>query len=405
MDIEAFKANQEANRLIDNIENFTKQQDSLPLEQKKAIDNLDLFSELKFNKKRLNQIEIELNKNKGIKSENSTNEEKIKEYIKEMDEIKEQIPEKIKTLETEKFMKNQLSENFEQILKDYIKGKRYDINGFQESMLIDKNKEIQTRLSVSAELTKLKIIYPNKTKTLTIVTKQIKVPDKSFNTVLEIIPELNKGPGFKKEPEKITENIYEVSLDNLENNELFYSFNKDIDFSELKNSETFLFKKFKTQGIGLVGFATYDVVLQGNSMYVSWAIIIVSLGLIIWIFFIKNKKLSSKEAISRIKETVRTGIKAVKNEDLDAAREKYKEIREIYRDMEKEAKKIVYPKLMKLRVEIDKRDIRDLIKEYKQLKKDKKQIEADEIYEKIKDKYTRLPKKYQKQIKQKVLFR
>ncbi|MFW6282892.1 MAG: hypothetical protein ACOC1P_02455 [Minisyncoccales bacterium] len=402
---EEFKLSQNVNKVINKIDNFSEKQESLSLEQQKLIEKAELFKDLNNYKKRLIDMEKEIQKNKGIKHENSSRKKKLEEYSEDVEEFNKSIPDEIESIFTKEYIKNEVSDSFEKVIEDFIKEKGFDLNNFQKSMLIEKNREIQKKAGVSVGLNKFEIIYPDKTKTITFVNKKLEVSDDSFDTFIEFFNDIGAKPVFIKEPSEINENIYEVSLGDLEDNELIYYFNEDLKTESLKKTETFLFHRFSTKGIGLVGFATYDIVLVGNSKYVSFAIILLALGLLGWVFYSRKKNTFSKEKILNIKEFLKKGIVSAKQEDLESAKRSYKQIRDIYRELPKEAKSIVYPKLMKLRVEIDKREMRNLIREYKDLKTQGNREEADKIYEKIKEKYTRLPKKYRKQISQKVLFK
>ena len=55
-----------------------------------------------------------------------------------------------------------------------------------------------------------------------------------------------------------------------------------------------------------------------------------------------------------------------------------------------------------MRIEIDKKDISNLVKEYKKAKSDFRKEDALLFYQKIKSVYKRLPKKYQEKVYEKL---
>ena len=75
----------------------------------------------------------------------------------------------------------------------------------------------------------------------------------------------------------------------------------------------------------------------------------------------------------------------------------------LYKEIPQNARKILYKKIGKLKLRIDKKDARELINECIDAINTGRKDEAIAIYNEIKPIYRRLPKKYQKKIYSKII--
>lgn len=400
---EAHENEEEILNLIDQINNLTEKKSDMPEEKSKILDKLKIMGNLKYSKQRLMKINEELSKSGGI-SNQQTNEKEKQEFLDEFETIQKQTPINIEILETKEYMINTVPENFEEILKSYLKDTKKNLNTFEEKMLIEKNQEIQTKASTSVEIIKIKIEHESSSKIISIIKKEIKLNDETIKQIIEYFPEKGDNFNFTTPGNKLNKNIYEIEVNSLEEDSLIYYIEEDINIEDIKKTQTVIYKDFQISSLNLIGFATYDVTIKGNSKYFSLIILLVLSGLFVW----KGKtitqiKLKKSPTLKEMKKSLNKGLESAKKEDLFTAKDKYNEIRESYKSLSSQAKKSVYPKIEKLRIEIDKREMRDFIKEYKKIKREGNKIEAQELFEEIKKKYTRLPKKFQQTIYQKVI--
>jgi hypothetical protein len=92
----------------------------------------------------------------------------------------------------------------------------------------------------------------------------------------------------------------------------------------------------------------------------------------------------------------------IKERDLERAREGYHEIQKIYPVLPEKTKPYFYKKIEDLLVEIDKRDIFGLVKEYEEAKRHWNKEDCIKIYNDIKKVYERLPEKYRKKVYERI---
>ena len=94
---------------------------------------------------------------------------------------------------------------------------------------------------------------------------------------------------------------------------------------------------------------------------------------------------------------------AIKEKNTASAKEKYHKIKEIYLLLPEDFKQVAYEKIENVRIEIDKAEVKGLMKEYIKLKKEGNNSHASKLYNQIKEKYTKLPKKYQQKVYDKLI--
>ena len=97
--------------------------------------------------------------------------------------------------------------------------------------------------------------------------------------------------------------------------------------------------------------------------------------------------------VYRIIELLNDAHRALRENDLERARDDYSGIKERYRVLFDKSKKFVYDKIKKLSIAIDRRDIFNLVKEYEEAKRSFRKEDAQRIYADIQKIYMRLPKK------------
>jgi hypothetical protein len=101
-------------------------------------------------------------------------------------------------------------------------------------------------------------------------------------------------------------------------------------------------------------------------------------------------------------ELLRKSHLYLKERDLERARESYRELKRIYPVLPPKPKEFFYEKIKELSVEIDKRDIFALVKEYEDARKHWNKDDCLRIYKDIKKVYERLPIKYRQKIYERI---
>ena len=123
------------------------------------------------------------------------------------------------------------------------------------------------------------------------------------------------------------------------------------------------------------------------------------------LFGFKNARIAKWKKNDKVMEIfvlIRKTKKMIKN-DIEKSRENYQKAKELYPSLPLNCKRFIYNKIEELRVEIDKKDIAALVKEFISVAKTGNKEEALKLYEKINKVYRRLPKKYQKKVYNKIL--
>lgn len=404
---------QEINILLSDIENFLVKTESYGLEEKEVLEDLGILEDLEYYKKRLTQIDQDLGNNLKFITDDVQREKRRQELLKEIEEIKEKIPADIKIKDKREYAKNSITQNMEDIVKDYVEAKNINLDKTGIKKLAELNYIVQNYINVLTNIKQVEISYNESKKEITLITKEITLKNDSFNKILEIIPKnlaenaseiifITENEIIKQDP------IFEISADNLENKKLAYYIEKFIDLNETEQIETVLFKEFSIKGISITGFFILDLDKLNNSVYYFYYIaIIVFIIIAIYLIVVCIKKIKinrwkREENVIRIFALIRESKKAIKGNGFNTAKEKYHKIKEVYPLIPEGCKKYLYKEIKNISLSIDKKEIFDLVREYEEAKKQKREEDASRIYTNIQATYKRLPKKYQKIIHKKI---
>lgn len=184
---------------------------------------------------------------------------------------------------------------------------------------------------------------------------------------------------------------------------------KEIEPSAIEQTSTISFKEeLSSTGLNPIsGLAT--LVGDGNFgsiwFYVSWVIaIIVIISIILTI--LKNAKIKKWKKHEDCKGIFILGIsikKALKNKEIEDARDDYKEIKKLYPSTPEDFKVYIYKRIKKLQIEIDKKDMKNLFKEFIQATKEDRKQDAINIYKDMKLIYHRMPDSIKEKFYEKVI--
>ncbi len=402
-------SNQRVNDLLSNLKSFLTKQDSYNPDQKQAMYDLGISKDLDYYNKRLVQIGQDLSSNVNYIKDNSAREARVQALSDEMENISQKIPSDIEVIDKSEFVKNSISNDFVSILGNYLKYKNITVSNIQIKDLAEKNYNIQNYLAVSTKVKQVRIKYNGSEKEITLITKKIDLKNTSFNKILEIVPkEVYENPEnivFMNKKAQSGDSIFEISPEDLIDNETIYYIGGFIDLKKIEKTDTLLYKEFPKKNTGITGFSIFDINSSiKNSLYYS-IILFLIFGFLVFLAISKKVKIAlwkKDEKVIKIFNLIKDAKRNLTAKNLISAKEKYHEIKDIYPAIPSGCKKYIYKNIENIRTEIDKKDISNMIKEYSEAKKQGMDNDAKLIYENIKISYKKLPKKYQKKVYQKL---
>ncbi|MCX6751085.1 MAG: hypothetical protein NTZ83_06510, partial [Candidatus Pacearchaeota archaeon] len=372
-----------------------------------VLEDLNLFNDTKYYKKRLLDIADFFEENYKYVSSETLREKKTKEYLEELENIKNKIPQSITIKENYEYVKNSVDKDFESIVEEYFDSTNTQIGKSSVQKLAKINQELQNEISVSAKIRDVEIEYGNWTQRIVLVKKEIKLNNDSYNKILEIVPkeiaENAEEITFLTENKIINEEpIFEINSEDLEEKEIIYYVNGPVDLKDFEQTETILFEddlnKFETR---FTGFFVVDFTSGGFAVYfiIAFVLLIVLLFIIPFVFK-KFKMLGWKREPNVIKvlNLIEDIKRLLKEKEIEKAREKYYQIKEIYPVLPSKTKAYFYKKIKEMLIRIDRKDIFGLVKEYQEAKKKWNKEDYMRLYEDIKKIYERLPEKDRKKV-------
>jgi len=407
---ESYERQGEVNYLLDKINEFIEKREIFNIDEKEAVDDLGLMEDLEFYKKRLLQIDQDLKHNIKFITSEDLKEKRIKELNEEIDNISSEVPLDIEVIETKEYIKNSLDIDMEEVVRDYMESTNTKISDKEVRKIADFNKELQRYIGVETKVRNIEIVYNKSVEKIILVTKKINLKNSSYDKILEVIPKeivdnsdeiqfITKGKVIKKDP------IIEFSYDNLDNGKIVYYLNKDLNLGELEKTQTIIFEEsLGKANVKITGFFIFEGFDESPVFYgILVLLLIVFIYLISFIFGkFKFERWSKEPNAVRALEIIKDSKFAIRENDLERARENYKRLREIYPLLPSSSKKYFYKKIKGLMIAIDKRDIFNLVREYEQAKREFRREDSMRIYEDIKKIYKRLPKKDQEVVYRRV---
>lgn len=377
------------------------------LEEKEVLEDLNILNDTKYYKKRLLDIENFFKENYKYVSSQELREKKTEEYLEELELIKNRIPLSISINEKYEYVKNSIETDFEEIIQSYFDSTNTQISKSSLKKLVDVNRELQNQISVSTKVRDIGIEYNNGTQEIILVKKKIDLNDDAYTTLLEIIPkdiaESSEEVVFFIENRVIEEDpIFEIDYEDLENEEIIYYLTDRVKLKEIEKTDTILFEENlnKIEG-GVTGFFVFEFVSGDNTIYLIAAfILLIALLILIPFVFKKFKIIGWKKEPNVIKviNLIKDIDRALKEKDIESARERYYKIKEIYLVLPPKTKPYFYEKIKEILIRIDRKDIFGLVKEYQEAKRKWNKEDVLRLYEDIKKIYERLPEKDRKKV-------
>jgi hypothetical protein len=394
------------------VESLKKQADAFlvgdfNLEEREVIEDLNILNDTKYYKKRLTDIGDFLGENYKYVSSEALREQKTNEYLEELENIKNKIPQSITIKESNEYIKNSIDVNLEEVIKEYFDSTNTKLSKSSIQKLAKINKELQNELSVSVKVKNVEIEYKNWTQKITLVKKEIKLNDDSYSKILEIVPkeiaESADDITFLTENKIINEDpIFEMEYGNLEKGRIVYYLSSSVKLKDIEKTETLLFEedlsKFKS---GFTGFFVIDLASGNLTTYIVIAfVLLIALLFIIPFAFKKFRMLSWKREpnVVKVLNLIEEIKKLLKEREIEMAREKYYKIKEIYPVLPYKTRAYFYKKINEVSARIDRKDIFGLVKEYQEAKRKWNKEDYMRLYEDIKKIYERLPEKDRKKV-------
>ncbi len=399
-----YSQKQEVQDLISKVNEFVTKRDTYTAEEKDILEDLEISKDIDFYRKRLNQIDQDLGHNLKFIEDVSKRQEREQELINEIKEIKENIPVDLKIIESKEFVKNSLTKDMKTIVTDYLDAKGIKTEKSTVNKLSELNIKAQNYLVVSTEVRQIQINYIDYIKELTLVTKSIELKNNNFSTLLEIIPKevaenaedvtfITPATIIKEDP------IFEISVDDLENEELIYYINKPISTSKIEETDTLIFKEFAVNNL-ITGFFILDSDMSNWIYYIVLIFLITVIATMLW-YYLRNRKImewKKEENVVRVLACIREANSSLERKDIESAKEKYNKIKELFPLLPAGCRKHLNKKVSKIRREIDKKEIFSLLKEFETAKREQRKQDAEILYKKVQPIYKRLPKKYQQRV-------
>ncbi len=395
---------EEVQELISKLNEFVAKKDSYTAEEKEILDDLEISDNIEFYRKRLNQIDQDLGHNLKFIEDESQRQKREDELVNEIREIREGIPVDMKIIESKEFVKNSLTKDMESIILEYFNAKGIKTEKSVVSKLAELNVKAQNYLVVSTDVKQVQIDYIDYIKELTLVTKSVDLKNNTFSTLLEVIPKevaenasdvtfITPATTIKEDP------IFEVSVDDLENEKLVYYINKPVSTDKIKETDTLIFKEFAVNNL-ITGFFILDLEMGNWIYYIIVLFLIVVIGVMLW-YYLRNRKMREwkrEENVVRVLKCIRDANSSLERRDIESAKGDYHKIRELFPLIPGGCRKVLNKRVDKIRVEIDKKEIFSLLKEFEVAKKEQRMGDAEIIYKKLQLIYKRLPKKYQQRV-------
>jgi len=400
--------------LIDSINDFFIEEEKYNPEEKEVANDLQILDDLKFYKKKLLQMKLDVEHNIDYIKGSERRETRLEEIMNEVEEYEKKVPKEIKVIGDYEYQKNSLEFDVEEVINSYIESKGIVLDRKKVKGMIKQNELISNFIISSASIKHVEIEYNSSLEKITLITKKIQIKNESFDSLMEIVSEEVAGESeeliFVNEYTTIKENsIFEIKKEDLIKGNLVYYVKKIVDFEDIEKTNTMPFvEESAAENFNpLTGFVSFSGIDAKKSIWVfiSWSL---ALSIIYFIFSsgYRNFKFRSGtkgREIEKVLDLISHSKEFLERKDIEKAKENYRKISEEYSSLSEDCKKFIYKKIEKLRIDIDKKDIASLIKEFSSAMKEGRKEDALLIYKDINKIYPSMPKKYKKKVYTKVL--
>ena len=377
------------------------------LDEKEVLDDLNILNDTKYYKKRLTDIDNFFSENYKYVSTQSLLNAKTDDYLAELENIKNNMPQNIVMKGTYEYIKNSVDSDLEGIVQDYFDSTNTKIGKSSVKKLAETNRKLQNEISVSANIKDVEVEYGNRTEEITLVKKEITLNNESYNKLLEVIPkniaENSEDVVFLTKNEVINEDpLFEINYEDLDKKEILYYIRGAVKLKDFEGTETLLFEEdLNKLGVGFTGFFIVDFSSGSSALYIVLAFILLIVLSFMAVFVFKKFKMvrwRKEPNVVRMMDLIEGIKKLLKEREIEKARENYYKIKAIYPVLPYKTRPYFYKKVNEMLVRIDKKDILGLVKEYQEAKRNWNKEDYMRLYEDIKKIYKRLPEKDRKKV-------
>src|SRR3989339_266410 len=150
---------EEINELTKNLEDFLIKMNSLSLEELDALNDLGITSDLKYYQKRLIQINQDLGNNIKFITDSQLREKRKQESLNELETIKKNIPQNVKIINSNEFVKNSITDSLKEIIQKYLNSKNEELTKKEIKKITESNYNLQNKMTVSTNINNFRSIF------------------------------------------------------------------------------------------------------------------------------------------------------------------------------------------------------------------------------------------------------
>ncbi len=415
----------EVDSVIKEIEETLKRFENLGEDQKRALEDLDLVNKLNKYKTQLKMLARDINNVKYRRDLDETGKkERRDELLKKLFEIQESIPVDLKVLNRKEFIKYNLPENLDDIVLDYIKIKKLDLDDSEKELFIKSVRKAQSQLTVSTEVKQIEISYSvGENEKITLVSKKFELSNSTHSVLLEVIPKdiINSANEIEFLTDvKVIKDDPIIQVDLSKTKKLVYYTKRLLDLGSLEDINSILLtdpSALPKEQNFITGLATFGKDTVKN-IGMKGIIMIIALGTLFGVYFFygprkttrKSFNLSflkdwfsflnreSSKKLKYLESVIENAYHYLRTNDVDKASKMYEEGILAFNVLEERMQNKVYPKLVNLSYNIDSLFLNNLLTEAMSDTENDRVEEAYKKYKQVQMVYKRLPEDMQMQI-------
>ena len=401
----SYNRQDEVENLIDKLTLFLEREKDFELEEREVLEILGLNMFLY--KKQLAQKDNDLKFPSPIPSIEER-EKRAAEIYDEIDEIKSKIVLDVKIMEgVYEFSKGSIDLDLGEVIGDYLETSGVDIGKSALKSLVNYNKDLQRELGVSVKAWRLELEYLDGIREVVLVSKNLDLPGVRSRelgvgelVVLEILTG-DREVVFVSDVEDVGNNIYSMSVSNLEEGNLVYYFEESFALREIEKMESVLFGEGSAGGgLGIISgmfVGVGDSLSMGSFFWLPLFLFIGYIGFL-GVGRIRLEGWKKEPGVEEIVRLINETSRLIREGKIEVARSNYGKMGEIYKALPVKCRDFFYKEIKRIRLAIDKKDVLNLIREYEVAKDEFRKEDAIMLHGKINMIYRKLPRKFQERI-------
>ncbi|RLJ03969.1 MAG: hypothetical protein DRP08_02675, partial [Candidatus Aenigmatarchaeota archaeon] len=280
----------EISELIDSINDFLIGEEKYDIDEKEAVEDLGIVDKMKLYKKKMLQNKQDLQHNLDYVRDEARREERRDAIVDEIEQMRKEIPVSFEVVDSYEYFKNSLEFDMEEVVQAYVDSRGMVLNQGGIRSMAKENEAIQNKITVSVRTKHVEMKYFDGGKEeITLVTKEIDFKDRSFDSLLEVIPKsVAEDAGdvsFVDVETRVVkaDPIFEIELEDFEEDRIVYYVDGFIDLTGFEGTTTLAFKEEIPESRlgGITGFVSF-VSGEGNGIgfYLSWILVLAAVAVI-----------------------------------------------------------------------------------------------------------------------------